>query len=41
LLGFSTERCLLIGVTTSGFYVRTGQSPSVPDLADLLRNWPV
>jgi sugar/nucleoside kinase (ribokinase family) len=41
LLGFSTERCLLIGVTTSGFYVRTGQSPSVPDLANLLRNWPV
>ena len=41
LLGFSTERCLLVGVTTSGFYVRTGQSPSVPDLANLLRNWPV
>jgi sugar/nucleoside kinase (ribokinase family) len=41
LLGFTTERCLLTGVTTSGFYVRTGQSPSVPDLANLLRNWPV
>jgi sugar/nucleoside kinase (ribokinase family) len=41
LLGFTTERCLLIGVATSGFYVRTGQSPSVPDLANLLRNWPV
>jgi sugar/nucleoside kinase (ribokinase family) len=40
LLGFSTERCLLTGVTTSGFYVRTAQSPSVADLAGMLRNWP-
>jgi sugar/nucleoside kinase (ribokinase family) len=41
LLGFSTERCLLTGVATSGFYVRTGQSPAIIDLAKLLRNWPV
>ena len=41
LLGFTTERCLLTGVATSGFYVRTGQSPAVADLANLLRNWPV
>jgi sugar/nucleoside kinase (ribokinase family) len=41
LLGFPTDRCLLTGVTTSGFYVRTGQSPAIPDLARLLRNWPV
>ena len=40
LLGFPTERCLLSGVTTSGYYVRTGQSPSIADLADMLRNWP-
>jgi len=40
LLGFTTERCLLAGVTTSGFYVRTGQSPSMNDLAGMLRNWP-
>ncbi len=40
LLGFPTDRCLLTGVTTSGFYVRTGQSPAIPDLAKLLRNWP-
>jgi sugar/nucleoside kinase (ribokinase family) len=40
LLGFSTERCLLTGVTTSGFYVRTGQSPSLADLANMLCNWP-
>ena len=40
LLGLPTERCLLTGVTTSGFYVRTGQSPSMNELATLLRNWP-
>src|SRR5205807_9817738 len=37
LLGFSTEQCLLTGVTTSGFYVRTGQSPQISDLARMLR----
>jgi sugar/nucleoside kinase (ribokinase family) len=41
LLGFSTDQCLLTGVTTSGFYVRSGQSPSMTDLVGLLRNWPV
>jgi sugar/nucleoside kinase (ribokinase family) len=40
LLGFPIDRCLLTGVATSGFYVRTGQSPTIPDLAELLRNWP-
>ena len=40
LLGFDTERCLLTGVTTSGFYVRTGQSPAPTDLAGMLRTWP-
>jgi len=40
LLGFPTERCLLTGVTTSGYYVRTGQSPTIADLAGMLRNWP-
>jgi sugar/nucleoside kinase (ribokinase family) len=40
LLGFSTEQCLLTGVTTSGFYVRSAQSPSMTDLVDLLRHWP-
>jgi sugar/nucleoside kinase (ribokinase family) len=40
LLGFPTARCLLTGVTTSGFYVRTGQSPAVTDLAKMLQNWP-
>ncbi len=40
LLGFPTDRCLLTGVTTSGFYVRTGQSPAMADLAKMMRNWP-
>ena len=40
LLGFSTERCLLTGVATSGYYVRTGQSPAIMDLANMLRDWP-
>jgi sugar/nucleoside kinase (ribokinase family) len=40
LLGFPTERCLLTGVTTSGYYVRTTQSPDLPALANMLRNWP-
>lgn len=41
LLGFKNNLCLLTGVTTSGYYVRTGQSPGLADLAAMLRNWPV
>ena len=41
LLGFDNARAVLTGVATSGFYVRTAKSPSVADLADLLKNWPV
>ncbi|MBU6402421.1 MAG: hypothetical protein KGS61_19045 [Verrucomicrobia bacterium] len=40
LLGFDNPLSLLTGVTTSGFYVRTAHSPSVADLAAMLRNWP-
>jgi len=40
LLGFSTELCLLSGVTTSGFYVRSGRSPTMVDLGQMFRNWP-
>jgi len=40
LLGFSTVQCLLTGVTTSGFYVRTAQSPTIADLGKMLRGWP-
>ena len=28
------------GVTTSGFYVRSGRSPTMSDLGQMLRNWP-
>ncbi len=40
LIGFDNELSILTGVTTSGFYVRTGQSPSIADLAAMLRHWP-
>jgi sugar/nucleoside kinase (ribokinase family) len=40
LLGLSDEMSVLTGVTTSGFYVRTAKSPTVAELADLLKNWP-
>ena len=40
LLGFPTSQCLLTGVATSGFYVRSGQSPAIADLAEMLRHWP-
>jgi len=39
LLGLDPECCLGLGVATSGFYVRTGQSPTVPDLEEFLANW--
>ena len=39
LLGFDNEACVLIGVTTSGFYVRTAQSPCIDDLVEMLRHW--
>ncbi|MDB6066003.1 MAG: hypothetical protein JWR26_2211 [Pedosphaera sp.] len=40
LLGFENDLCVLTGVTTSGHYVRTGQSPSIDDLAAMLLSWP-
>ena len=40
LLGFSTHLSLLTGVTTSGYYVRTAESPGVAELAGMLRQWP-
>lgn len=41
LFGFDNELSLLTGVTTSGHYVRTGQSPAIADVASLMRHWPV
>ena len=37
LLGFDNTMSLLTGVATSGLYVRTGQSPSIPQVAGLLK----
>jgi sugar/nucleoside kinase (ribokinase family) len=41
VLGFTDEMSVLVGVATSGFYVRNAQSPRIPDLAEMLRNWPL
>ena len=40
LLGFGNALSVLTGVTTSGFYVRTAQSPTIRQLAAMLGNWP-
>lgn len=40
LLGLSNAQSLLCGVSTSGFYVRTGRSPAVSDIIGLMREWP-
>ena len=40
LLGLDNELSLLVGVATSGYYVRTAKSPSVAELAAMLHNWP-
>ena len=40
LLGLDNAASLLIGVSTSGHYVRTGHSPTVADLANLMQHWP-
>ena len=40
LLGFNNAMSVLTGVTTSGFYVRTAQSPNIRQLAEMMRDWP-
>lgn len=40
LLGLDIPASVLTGVSTSGYYVRTAQSPAISDLAGLMRNWP-
>jgi sugar/nucleoside kinase (ribokinase family) len=40
MLGFEDEMSVLVGVTTSGLYVRNAQSPRITELAEMLRNWP-
>lgn len=40
LLGLNNEMSLLTGVATSGYYVATGHSPEIKDLAGLMMDWP-
>jgi hypothetical protein len=40
LLGLENAACVLIGVATSGYYVSTAQTPTLADLAGMLRKWP-
>ncbi|MBX3734077.1 MAG: hypothetical protein KF791_15990 [Verrucomicrobiae bacterium] len=40
LLGLSNAESLLCGVSTSGHYVRTAESPHVADVVALMRQWP-
>jgi sugar/nucleoside kinase (ribokinase family) len=40
LLGLDNASCVLLGVATSGYYVKTAQTPTLADLAGMLRNWP-
>jgi sugar/nucleoside kinase (ribokinase family) len=37
LLGLDLQTSLLIGVNTSGYYVRTGQSPTIPQIAAMMK----
>lgn len=40
VLGLEPEARLLLGNTVSGSYVRTGVSPSLSSVLDMLENWP-
>lgn len=37
--GFDPGECLMLGVCTSGYYVRNAASPSVDDLAGFMNDW--
>lgn len=37
--GFTPSECLALGVSTSGFYVRNGKSPSRSELLNFMKNW--
>lgn len=39
LIGLSPEAALALAVATSGFYVRTAESPSLADLAEFISSW--
>jgi hypothetical protein len=40
LLGLDNTLSLLTGVATSGYYVRTGKSPDIAALAEMMHDWP-
>jgi sugar/nucleoside kinase (ribokinase family) len=40
LLGLDNAKSVLTGIATSGHYVRTAHSPTIPEVAKLLRAWP-
>ena len=40
IMNLPLESCLLAGVTASGYYVRTGKSPSAVELVHFIENWP-
>lgn len=40
VLGFGLEESLCTGVATSGYYVRTAESPTAAQLAEFIRNMP-
>lgn len=39
LYGLTPEQALLLGIATSGFYVRKGKSPNLEELAFFLQTW--
>lgn len=39
VLGLSVQLSLLLGVATSGYYVRNSKSPTLEDIINFLENW--
>ena len=39
VLGLSVQLSLLLGVVTSGYYVRNSKSPTLEDIINFLENW--
>jgi len=40
VLGFGLEESLCVGVATSGYYVRSAESPTATDLANFVAELP-
>jgi len=39
ILGYSVEESMILGMATSGAYVKNGKSPDIPDLISYLKTW--